>query len=333
MGIRGRRRRRLGTGIGAASGSLADVFEAHVASHAKHPRVDRAALPAVKMLHHPQQSFLGEIVGLIRAREMGTEPPDVSLDAAYERVERVAIAGLRAGGEAVEIEHGTILSSPTGTSGTPRVTRWFVDCEQAREVLSAQLDQEASPSEATAANAHLGRCPDCREWWTDIGTLNRMLRVRVAEPVADIATAVLARAHPPRAGRGQWIRIALAVVAATKLVLATPGLVLGDGAASIHDARHLGSFGVAVSIGLLYVAWRPARAYGILPIVTALALTMFVSATIDIVQGRASSLGEARHALEISGLVLVWMLAGRPAPRRVKRLVDPSHPAHRLRHS
>ena len=208
-----------------------------------------------------------------------------------------------------------------------------MNCEQAREALSAQLDQEASASEAAEANAHLGRCPDCRVWWTHIGTANRLLRVRVAEFVPDIASAVLARAHPPRAGRGQWVRVALAVVAATELVLATPGLILGDGAASIHDARHLGSFGAAVSIGLLYVAWRPARAYGILPIVTALALTMFVTAAVDVAHGRATSVGEAHHMLEMSGLVLVWMLAGRPAPRRVKPLVDPSHPAHRLHRS
>jgi predicted anti-sigma-YlaC factor YlaD len=208
-----------------------------------------------------------------------------------------------------------------------------VDCEQTRLVLSAQLDQEASPSEAAAANAHLGRCYACRDWWADIGRLNRVLRVRVAEPVPDIATPVLARVHPPRTGRGQWVRIALAIVAASELVLAAPGLVLGDGAAAVHDARHLGSFGVAVSIGLLYVAWRPARAFGILPIVTALALTMLVSATIDVIHGRVTSIGEAHHVLEFTGLVLVWMLAGRPAPRRLKPLVDPSHPAHRLRHT
>jgi predicted anti-sigma-YlaC factor YlaD len=158
------------------------------------------------------------------------------------------------------------------------------------------------------------------------------VRIRVAEPVPDLATAVMARVHPPRAGRGQWVRFALAAVAATELALAAPGVILGDGASSIHDARHLGSFGVAVAIGLLYVAWRPARAFGILPIVTALAVTMMVSAAIDVVHGRVSTFGEAHHVLEFSGLVLVWMLAGRPAPRRLKPLVDPSHPAHRLRH-
>jgi len=240
---------------------------------------------------------------------------------------------LGVGREAVQVQHRAILSSGAGTPCITDVTCCVVDCEQTRVVLSAQLDQEASPIEAGAANAHLGRCPACRDWWADIGRLNRVLRVRVAEPVPDIATPVLARVHPPRTGRGQWVRIALAIVAASELVLAAPGLVLGDGAAAVHDARHLGSFGVAVSIGLLYVAWRPARAFGILPIVTALALTMLVSATVDVAHGRVTSFGEAHHVLEFSGLVLVWMLAGRPAPRRLKPIVDPSHPAHRLRHT
>ena len=208
-----------------------------------------------------------------------------------------------------------------------------MDCEAARTALSAQLDQEATPTEAAGANAHLGRCEACRAWWADIGRLNRVLRVRVAEPVPDIATPVLARVHPPRAGRGQWVRIALAIVAITELALAAPGVLAGEGASSIHDARHVGSFGAAVSIGLLYVAWRPARAYGILPIVTSLAMMMIVTAAVDITRGSVSSIGEAHHLLEVSGLVLVWMLAGRPAPKRLKPLVDPSHPAHRLRHA
>lgn len=208
-----------------------------------------------------------------------------------------------------------------------------MECDLARELLSAQLDQETTPQETAAANGHLGRCATCRSWWHDIGQVNRLLRVRIADDVPDIATPVLSLANPPSVGRRQWVRISLGVVAATELALAVPGLLLGDGASSIHDARHLGSFGVAVAIGLLYVAWRPARAYGILPIVTALALTMFVTAILDTVHGRVTSAGEAHHALEMIGLVLVWMLAGRPAPRRLRRLVHPAPPTHRIRHT
>lgn len=209
-----------------------------------------------------------------------------------------------------------------------------MECEQIREVLSAHLDQEADTANVESGFAHLDGCEACRTWWADVSTVNRMLRLRVAERIPDIATPVLARVSPPRVGRGQWIRYALAAVAATEFLMAGKGVILlGQGAASIHDSRHIGSFGGGISIGLLYVAWRPARAYGILPIVASLALTMFMTATIDIANGRVSPLGESHHVIEISGLVLVWMLAGRPAPRRLKPILDPSHPAHRLRHS
>ena len=202
-----------------------------------------------------------------------------------------------------------------------------MECAAIRELLSAQLDQESTTEEEAIANAHLGRCAKCQAWWTEIGQVNRVLRVRLAEAVPDLATGVLARAHPPTVGRRQWVRLSLAAIAATELVLATPGLLLGEGAASVHDARHLGSFGVAMSIGLLYVAWRPARAFGILPIVVALALTMLVSAVVDVTNGRTTSISEAHHVLEVAGLVLVWMLAGRPVPRRFRPLIH--HPGSR----
>ena len=185
------------------------------------------------------------------------------------------------------------------------------------------------------ANRHLGRCRDCRVWWTQAGQVNRVLRVRPAEAVPDLATVVLARAHPAATGRRQWVRIALATIAATELVLAIPGLIAGDGASSIHDARHLGSFGVAIAVGLLYVAWRPGRAFGILPIVAALASTMALSSVIDIVNTRATTLGEAHHVLEFAGLILVWMLAGRPLPRVLQPIFDsrPRRTARPVPHS
>ena len=191
-----------------------------------------------------------------------------------------------------------------------------MDCRVARELLSATLDQEASLEEGRLANAHLGTCVVCRSWWAEIGTVNRHLRVRPAERAPDLSTNVLARVSPPRPGRGEWIRFALGAVAASELMLALPGVMFGRGAASIHDGRHIGTFGAAVAIGLLYVAWRPGRALGILPMVAALAVMMAVTATIDVAAGRVTVLGEAHHVLEATGLVLVWTLAGRPVPRR-----------------
>ena len=160
--------------------------------------------------------------------------------------------------------------------------------------------------------------------------LNRRIRIRTAEAMPDLAPAVLLRAHPPSPGRRHWVRYALALVAVGELALALPGLLAGQGSASVHDARHVGSFGAAVAVGLLYVAWRPGRAFGILPLISTLAITMFVAAMIDLTRGSVSRAGEATHLLEIAGLWLVWRLAGQPLPPRLRapRDQDDTRPTH-----
>ena len=67
-----------------------------------------------------------------------------------------------------------------------------------------------------------------------------------------------------------------------------------------------------MALGFLYTAWRPERAYGVLPIAAALALTMAVTAIFDAARGTTPIVGEAHHVLELAGFALVWMLAGLP---------------------
>ena len=195
-----------------------------------------------------------------------------------------------------------------------------MDCELAHELMSARLDNEASAIEVAAVEAHRSRCSGCETWWMDISAFHRVIRLREAEEIPDLTAKVLAKAHPPSPGRGQWVRGALAVVALAELAIALPGLLAGEGEAGVHTARHVGSFGSAVAIGLLYVAWKPVRAFGLLPIVIALAFMMFLAAIVDVSRGRASGVGEISHAVELAGMWLVWLLAGRPWPRRLRAL-------------
>lgn len=188
-------------------------------------------------------------------------------------------------------------------------------------MISAHIDAAAAPAEWADAESHLATCAVCRTWQATAEAVNRALRVRPVEAVPDLASAVLARSHPTWRGWGSWVRWALGAVATIELVLATSGFLAGRGAATVHDARHIGSFGSAIAIGLLYVAIRPERAFGLLPIVVALSVTMSVSAVIDVTHGRTTGFAEAHHALEVSGLLLVWVLAGRPLPRRRGPLV------------
>lgn len=199
--------------------------------------------------------------------------------------------------------------------------RVFGPCATARETLSAETDGEASGAEVASARSHLVTCGDCREWSRAIERLQRRIRVRPAELVPDLSGIVLERAHPPRPGRAEWVRYALVVVALTQLVIAIPELFDSSSGVSVHDSRHLGAMAVALSLGLLYTAHRPVRAYGILPVVAALAITMIGAALVDVVRGSAVLLSESVHALEMTGFVLVWMLAGSPGwrPGRVRR--------------
>ena len=188
-------------------------------------------------------------------------------------------------------------------------------CDTIREAISARLDGEAPGLEESAIEAHLAGCSACVAWSEELTALHRMVRVREAEAVPDLTGAILGSSPPPvrRAWRTEVIspaRWALFVVALTQLVLAAPALLLGeDSGATVHVARELGTFDLALAVGLLVAAWQPARAWGLLPVAAALALVMAATAVVDVVRGTASGIGEAHHVLDLAGLVLLWMVA------------------------
>lgn len=208
------------------------------------------------------------------------------------------------------------------------------DCETIREALSARLDHE-EPGIATAAlDDHLSTCQPCSRWLAAATTLHRAARVRAAEPVPDLSAAIVGASIGAGGSRRSWARVlqghvstvrwALLTVALTQLVLAAPALLLGeDAGATVHVARELGSFDVALAVGLLVAALQPARAWGLLPVAVALGVVLAGTAVLDVVDGRASTLGEAHHVLDVAGLALLWLVArdtrapaATPSPRR-----------------
>lgn len=204
-------------------------------------------------------------------------------------------------------------------------------CEAIREALSARLDGEASGFSDDAVDAHVATCRGCAAWSEELHLLHRIVRVREAEPVPDLTAAILGApqeaaltvGRSPRTEPISVARWALFVVALSQLVLAGPALLLGEGSgATVHVARELGSFDVALAIGLLLAAWQPARAWALFPVVAALALVMGGTAVLDVVRGTATSLGEAHHVLDLAGVSVLWLVAreeraaGSPTPHR-----------------
>lgn len=206
-----------------------------------------------------------------------------------------------------------------------------MECARIREALSARLDGEAPGLPDDLVDGHLLGCRACEGWADELATLHRMVRVREAEPVPDLSAAIVdawspapRRRSPLAAGRRvlesepiSRTRWALFVVALTQLVLAAPALVLGeDSGATVHVAREVGSFGVALAIGLLVAAWQPARAWGLLPLAAALVLVMAGASVLDVLDGRATAFGEAHHLLNLAGVLFLWGVA-REAGARV----------------
>ena len=190
------------------------------------------------------------------------------------------------------------------------------ECSPFHELISARLDNETTDEEDIRLAEHLARCSACSQLAGALDVRHRQFRIESIDAIPDLAPHVMAIAHPPRIGRMGWLRQALAIIGLTELVLSLPALVLGDDAgAPAHIARHVGSLGAALGFALLYVAWKPTRAYGLLPFVASLAAFMAVSSVFDLAFNRASIGAESTHLVEFAGMCFVWLLAGSPRPR------------------
>ncbi|MET1003272.1 MAG: zf-HC2 domain-containing protein [Acidimicrobiia bacterium] len=183
-----------------------------------------------------------------------------------------------------------------------------MDCHHAQALVSAGLDGELSEAEQAAATAHIATCPACRAFVADAELVQRIARVAPAPPVPDLTAAILAAlpAPPAAPARDRAVRLGLVGAAVLLMLLALPSL-LTTGHAT-HE-QHLASFDIALAVGFVWVAARPARALsGFLPIGTVLVGSCVLLAALDAAAGRGDNLRLVTHGIAVLGMIATWTL-------------------------
>lgn len=186
-----------------------------------------------------------------------------------------------------------------------------MDCEGYRAAASARLDGEAPGIAGHGLDAHLRRCAACAAFEADAAAVMGRTRVAGTPDVPDLRRAVVrSNAAADRLASFGVARGLLTVVALQIVVLSLPDLFLvGTDGPEVHSGRHLGAFQLAYAMGLLVVVARPARARTMLGVAAVLGVSMAITATVDVVQGRVPLVGEAAHLPELISVVLLWLIA------------------------
>lgn len=187
-----------------------------------------------------------------------------------------------------------------------------MECDRAREAISARIDGEDPGLPGDVLEAHLAGCAACRSWLQAAHEVTR--RARIGGPFLDhdLTSSVLAASPPVPPGRRERLtqRAGLAVVALVQLAITLPLLFLGhDRDAAVHAAHELGSFDLALAIAFAVGAIRPALSAGLAWPCAVAAAGLAGTAIADLASGQAIGADEAQHLVAVCGAVLLFWQA------------------------
>lgn len=239
---------------------------------------------------HPHEHVLHDVFGLGGPDEMGHETPHVGLHCLHHGCERSTVTVA-----SVEEETGHRVQRDPTYSESARIG---ATCHNG----GVQPDEPDEPDDVTVTAR--------RASLTDVGG------------VPDVSARVMELLEPDRSTSttSKVVRIALGGIGIAQFVLAVPMFVFGEHDDLMpHAARHFGSFSIALGAGMLYTALRPRRVGAFLPFVGVLTVAFAIAAIVDVAQRRTPLGGEAQHLVELTGLVLLWIVARLERPRRERR--------------
>jgi len=188
-----------------------------------------------------------------------------------------------------------------------------MDCDSARAAISEAIDERQPLREPELG--HLEHCAACRNWQEAAHRLRRA----TMHPVTDGEPSVSVSRLPERFVLHRWIRFALVWTAVVLIVGNIVTMFSAGSGTAIHLERHQAAFDVALGLAFLFVAWRPDRAYGLVPFAVTFAFALSVAAVIDLANGASTFVRESAHLIELAGLGLLWWLGAAVGPGRKRR--------------
>jgi predicted anti-sigma-YlaC factor YlaD len=200
-----------------------------------------------------------------------------------------------------------------------------VGCDQYREALSADLDGEPAGVDPAELQDHIDGCAGCRSWYAAATRVTRLARLAPAEPIPDLAPAVLAALAPSSARRRLLAsaRAALVAVAFLQALLAWSGALTGrDPMVTGHVAHEVGAWNLALAVAFLAAASRPRTAEALVAPVGVFVTVLAVSAVSDAVAGDLRGSRLAAHLLVATGLGLLVCVTRAYPPLRAAPPAD-----------
>lgn len=189
-----------------------------------------------------------------------------------------------------------------------------MDCDTAREALSARIDGEREPIPAARVDEHLADCDGCRQWQAEAVEQTQLLR-RLAGRSQVAAVRPLEPERPARSGpSGQrWSRWALGAVGVVQLILATAqglGAHLGVPHAAMggHVLNESTAWSAALGVAMLAAAIRPVFAAGLTAVLVAFVAVLSVYVVGDAITGRVTAARALTHLPVAAAAVLGWLV-------------------------
>jgi predicted anti-sigma-YlaC factor YlaD len=205
-----------------------------------------------------------------------------------------------------------------------------VDCDIAREALSARLDGEREPVPSVRVDEHLASCPQCRAWYADAQGWTLQLRSMV-DRGRRLAGAPAAGDHEKTSDRMKWIqshwlRVALGVVGVIQIALAVAQIAGADfGMVATHGSAHSAMSGahllnestawsLALGAGMVVAAlWRAALP-GVTCILAGFTVVLSCYVISDGLSDRVTGARSLSHVPVVVATVLALLLWRRGGP-------------------